>query len=66
MKIVRPPPVRKDTWQIIAEANADIEWRKLVGQQFDADVCKLREPLSEARRLLQEIGTALERIKHLR
>ncbi len=66
MKLVRPPVLPKDTWQIIDEATADLERRRAFQKQFEADVRALREPLYQARSLLQEIELVLERIKRLR
>ncbi len=65
MKPVRPPLIPKETWQIIAEASADLERRRAFQEQFEADVRELRKPLYEAKCLLQEIDLVLERIKRL-
>ncbi len=66
MKFVPPPLIPKDTWQIIADASADLEKRRAFQEQFEADVRKLQKPLDEARHLMQEIDVVLEHIKRLR
>ncbi len=66
MTRVRPPVLPKDTSQSSRRRPLIWERRRAFQKLFEADVRALREPLYQARSLLQDIELVLERIKRLR